>query len=58
MQASRRHLAQLYSAAHQNVYSFHFEQPQLDGIEKSVCEKSPVGVAHFAEVSKLDLTMR
>ena len=57
MQAGRQHLAQLYSTAHQNVYSFHFEQPQWDGIIKGVCEESPVGVAHFTEVSKLGLTM-
>ena len=58
MQAGRQHLAQRYSAVHQNVYPFHFEQSQWDGTETGVCEEPPVGVAHFTEVSKLGPTMQ
>ncbi|XTI93024.1 hypothetical protein V2W45_1334669 [Cenococcum geophilum] len=35
MQAGRRHLAQLYSATHQNVYSFHLSSRSGMGLKKA-----------------------
>lgn len=56
MEAGRQQLAELYSAAHQNVYSFHLSNRSGMGLKKAF-EESPVGVAQFTKVSKLGLTV-
>ncbi|KAF2493637.1 alpha/beta-hydrolase [Lophium mytilinum] len=51
MQAGRRHVAQQYADVGKKVYSFHFEQEPVHGVEHGVVEEYPVGVAHFTDVA-------
>ncbi|KAF2808128.1 alpha/beta-hydrolase [Mytilinidion resinicola] len=51
MQAGRRHVAQQFADVGKKVYSYHFEQEPVHGVEFGVVEEHPVGVAHFTDVA-------